>query len=152
DLFDRSALARLPEAENVIYLAGIKFGTSQNPAPTWALNTIVPAEVAQRFSRSRIVALSTGNVYPLVPVGSGGAVDSDALTPVGEYADAAVARERIFEFYSRQTGTPVVLIRLNYAIGVRYGVLLDIAQRVQAGETVDLTTGYLNCIWQGDAN
>jgi nucleoside-diphosphate-sugar epimerase len=152
DLFDRSALARLPEAQNIIYLVGLKFGTSQNPSSTWAVNTIVPAEVMQRYSWSRIVALSTGNVYPLVPVDGGGAIETDALMPLGEYANAAVARERIFEFYSRQNNTPVVLIRLNYAIGLRYGVLLDIAQRVNKGETIDLTTGYLNCIWQGDAN
>jgi nucleoside-diphosphate-sugar epimerase len=149
---ERYKLNQLPDAENVIYLVGLKFGTSDNPSLTWAMNTLVPAHVAERYPAARIAALSSGNVYPLMPVHSGGSVESDALTPLGEYANACVGRERIFEFFSRQNGTPIVLVRLNYAVELRYGVLLDIARRVHAGQPVDVRTGHLNCIWQGDAN
>lgn len=152
DLLERDAPRRLPDAENVVYLVGLKFGTSDNPSRTWAMNTLVPAHVAERYPAARIVALSSGNVYPLVPVRSRGSVETDALTPLGEYANACVARERIFEFFSHRNGTRIVLVRLNYAVELRYGVLLDIAQRVHAGQPVDVSTGYLNCIWQGDAN
>jgi nucleoside-diphosphate-sugar epimerase len=152
DLLDREALKRLPDAVDVIYLVGRKFGTALDAARTWAINTLVPAYVAERFARARIVVLSTGNVYSLVPVASGGSVETDALTPVGEYANAAIARERLFEFFAQQDSTPVCVLRLNYAVDLRYGVLVDIARRVQAGETVPLATGYVNCIWQGDAN
>ena len=152
DLFDRASVATLPEANGVIYLVGLKFGTSQNPALTWAANTLIPTAVAERFRQSRIVALSTGNVYPLVPVTSGGAKESHPLTPLGEYANAAVARERIFEYHAQCHGTPLVLVRLNYAVELRYGVLRDIAEKVWRGEAVDLSNGYFNCIWQGDAN
>jgi nucleoside-diphosphate-sugar epimerase len=152
DLLDAQAISRLPEAENLIYLVGLKFGTSQNPAATWAMNTLVPARVCERFPRSRIVALSTGNVYPLSAVERGGSAESAALTPLGEYANAAVARERIFEFHSQRNGTAVALLRLFYAVELRYGVLADIARRVHAGEPVPLANGSFNCIWQGDAN
>jgi nucleoside-diphosphate-sugar epimerase len=152
DLLNREALEQLPEAAEVVYLVGRKFGTSENAAQTWAINTLAPAYVAERFPRARMVVLSTGNVYPLVPISNGGSVETDALTPLGEYGNAAVARERLFEFFAQQYFTPMTILRLNYAVDLRYGVLVDIARRVHAGEPVGLTTGYVNCIWQGDAN
>jgi nucleoside-diphosphate-sugar epimerase len=152
DLLDRSALHRLPDAQNVIYLVGLKFGTADNPAQTWAINTLVPAHVAERYAGAAIVALSTGNVYPLVPAPGSGSTENDPLTPLGEYANATVARERVFEFFARRNGTRLAILRLNYAVDLRYGVLVDIARKVYAGEPIDLTTGYFNCIWQGDAN
>jgi len=152
DLFDAQAVQELPAADNVIFLVGQKFGTTQSPAGTWAANTIVPMRVAERYSQARIVALSTGNVYPLSPVAHGGSVETDPLTPMGEYANATVGRERIFEFYSQRNGTPTVLLRLFYAVELRYGVLRDIADKVCAGQTIDRTNGHFNCIWQGDAN
>jgi nucleoside-diphosphate-sugar epimerase len=152
DLLDANALRRLPDAQNVIYLVGLKFGTAQDPSTTWAINTIVPTQVAERFCNSRIVALSTGNVYPLSEVSRGGSAETDPLTPLGEYANSAVARERIFEFHSRAHRTPIALIRLFYAVELRYGVLLDIARKVHGGVPIDLANGYFNCIWQGDAN
>ena len=152
DLFDRQAVARLPDAENIIYLVGLKFGTRQNPALTWAANTLIPSIVCERYPRARIVALSTGNVYPLVPVEQGGSKETDALTPLGEYANACVARERIFEYFTRVFPLRVVSIRLNYAVELRYGVLVDIAGDIVAGRPVDVTMGHFNCIWQRDAN
>jgi nucleoside-diphosphate-sugar epimerase len=142
----------LPEAAEVIYLVGRKFGTAENAAQTWAINTLIPAYVAERFPRARMVVLSTGNVYPLVSVSGGGSVETDALTPLGEYGNAAVARERLFEFFGQRYATPMTILRLNYAVDLRYGVLVDIARRIHAGERVNVTTGYVNCIWQGDAN
>lgn len=152
DLLDPVAVTRLPDAETIIYLVGLKFGTARNPAGTWATNTLTPARVCERYPHSRVVALSTGNVYPLSPVCRGGSVETDPLTPLGEYANAAVGRERIFEFCSGRQATPVALLRLCYAVELRYGVLADIARQVWAGRTVELSTGYFNCIWQGDAN
>ena len=152
DLFKPGEVARLPEAGDLLYLVGVKFGTSQNPALTWAANTIIPTNVAERFLQGRLVALSTGNVYPQVEVAGGGADEAHTLTPLGEYANAAVARERLFEFHSQRHGTPMVLLRLNYAVELRYGVLHDLARRVWSGEAVDVAHGYFNCIWQGDAN
>jgi nucleoside-diphosphate-sugar epimerase len=152
NLLEAKEVGALPEAKDIIYLVGLKFGTAQNPAATWAANTLIPARICERYPGSRIVALSTGNVYPQSEVSRGGSVESDPLTPLGEYANAAVARERIFEFYSRQNGTPISLLRLFYAVELRYGVLADIARKVQRGEPIPLANGAFNCIWQGDAN
>ena len=152
DLLEAQAVAQLPEAGNVIYLVGLKFGTAQNPAATWAINTLVPARVAEHYAPARIVALSTGNVYPLADAQRGGSGENDPLTPLGEYANAAVGRERIFEFCSRRRGTRVALLRLFYATELRYGIVTDIARKLHQDQTVELANGYFNCIWQGDAN
>ncbi len=152
DLFDPHALGRLPDSLNLIYLVGLKFGTTQNPALSWATNTLVPARVCERYADSRIVALSTGNVYPNTEIARDGALETDPLIPLGEYANSAVARERIFEFYSRQHRTRIALLRLSYAVELRYGVLADLANRVHQGKPVELANGFFNCIWQGDAN
>jgi nucleoside-diphosphate-sugar epimerase len=152
DLLDRDELRALPDAPNVVYLAGFKFGASGAPHRTWAMNAFLPALVGERFSAARIVALSTGNVYPQVPPASGGAAEGTPPSPVGEYAQSCLARERMFEYMAEAHGTRSVLIRLNYATDLRYGVLLDIAQRVYGGMPVDVGMGWLNTIWQGDAN
>ena len=152
DLLDARAVAELPDAGNVIYLVGQKFGTRQAPSLTWAMNTLVPDRVAQRYGGARMVALSTANVYPLSPVAQGGSVETDALTPLGEYPNAAVGRERILEFNAQQQHTPLALLRLSYAVDLRYGVIRDLARSVALGQALDLTTGYFHCIWQGDAN
>ena len=152
DLLLPGDLQKLPDSTAVIYLVGQKFGTAQSPAITWAINTIVPTQVARRYPDARIVALSTGNVYPFSEVSRGGAVESDPLTPLGEYANSAVGRERIFQFYAQSQNTPIALLRLFYAVELRYGVLVDIARKVHQGDPVELANGYFNCIWQGDAN
>lgn len=152
DLLDREAVANLPDVPNVIFMAGQKFGTSDAPATTWAMNTVVPAISMERYRAARVVAFSTGNVYPLMPLASGGARETDPVGPVGEYASSALGRERVLEFYSERNRTPVAIIRLNYAIDLRYGVLADIGFRVWRGEPVPLAMGYVNVIWQGDAS
>jgi nucleoside-diphosphate-sugar epimerase len=152
DLLDRAAVARLPECPNILYLAGRKFGSTGNPELTWAMNTVVPAIVAERFTASRIVAFSTGNVYPLRDPANGGARETDPPAPVGEYAQSCLGRERVFEHFSNTRGLRCLLFRLNYAVDLRYGVPVDIARKVSAGQPVDLTVPAFNAIWQRDAN
>jgi len=152
DLLDPEGVKRLPLVENVLFLAGRKFGSGADSESTWAMNTVVPAQVAQHFRGSRIVAFSTGNVYPFVTPEQGGSLETDQTAPVGEYAQSCLGRERIFQFYSRTFGTPCLLFRLNYAIDLRYGVLVDIARQVFDGKAVDLSVPAVNVLWQGDAN
>ncbi len=152
DLLEDGSLANLPDAPNIVYMAGMKFGSNGNEPLTWAMNTFLPGLVCKRYPTSRIAAFSTGNVYGLVPVTSGGSVETDALNPIGEYAMSCLGRERMFQHFSKSAGTPVSIIRLNYAAEVRYGVPVDLARKVWAGEPISLAMGHFNMIWQGDAN
>ncbi len=152
DLLAPGALHQLPEAPNVVFMAARKFGTAGGEHLTWAMNAYLPGLVAERFRHSRIVSFSTGNVYPLRPAVLGGAVEETPAAPVGEYGQSALGRERLFEYGSRTWGTPVAILRLNYACELRYGVLVDIARAVREGRPVALGMGLVNVIWQGDAN
>lgn len=152
DLLNEKDLAALPDAPNILYLAGTKFGTTGKEAFTWAMNSYLPGRVAERYKNSRIVAFSTGNVYPFTPIGSGGLSEEHTPAPVGEYGQSCLGRERIFQYFSDRYQIPTLIYRLNYAIDLRYGVLLEIAKSVNEGRPIDLTTGNVNVIWQGDAN
>jgi nucleoside-diphosphate-sugar epimerase len=149
---DREAVAALPKAKNAIYMAGRKFGTKGREHITWATNVIAPDNVGRHFRESRIVVFSTGCVYPLVPVSTEGCTEADAPNPVGEYAQSCLGRERIFGYSSVEFGTPICLMRLNYAIDLRYGVLHDIGWKVFESQPVDTSVSHFNAIWQGDAN
>lgn len=152
DLLDDKALAALPDAPNVVYMAGMKFGSSGNAGLTWAMNAFLPGRICQRYATSRIAAFSTGNLYGISPLTEAGSIETDTLNPTGDYAMSCVGRERMFEHFSQTLGTPVTIIRLNYACELRYGVLVDLAQKIWAGQPIDLAMGHFNVIWQGDAN
>ena len=152
DLLEPGALEALPDSPNVIFMAARKFGTTGEAHLTWAMNTYLPGRVAERFRDSRIVAFSTGNVYPLRQIADGGATEETATAPVGEYAQSALGRERMFEYGAAKWGTRVAILRLNYAVEMRYGVLVDIGRAVFENRPVDIRMGYVNVIWQGDAN
>ena len=152
DLLDQKQLDKLPDAPNVIYMPAMKFGSTGAEAMTWAMNTYLAGKCAERYAKSRIVAFSTGNIYGLSPVVLGGSTETSPLDPRGDYAMSCLGRERMFDHFSRVNKTPTALIRLNYATEMRYGVLVDLAQKIWAGTEVDVSMGSLNAIWQGDAN
>jgi nucleoside-diphosphate-sugar epimerase len=152
DLLNDVEVARLPDAPNVVYMPGRKFGSTGDEGTTWAINCYLPSVVCKKYATSRVVAFSTGNVYPFTRPETGGPTEDTPLAPVGEYGMSAMGRERMFGYFSRTLHVPVAIIRLNYAVDLRYGVLVDIGRKVKGGEPVDLAMGYFNTIWQGDAN
>lgn len=152
DLLDRASIDRLPDAENIVFMAGMKFGATENPSLTWAMNCHLPALVCERFRGSRLAAFSSGNVYGLTLAAGTGSVETDAPAPIGEYAMTVLGRERMFEHFSRRQAMAMVLLRLNYAVELRYGVLVDLAKKVLAGEPIDAAMGSANVIWQAEAN
>lgn len=152
DLLNDDQLAGLPQVENVLYLAGTKFGTSGQEGLTWTMNAYLPGRIAQKFKKSRIVAFSTGNVYPFTTVESGGATENLPPEPIGEYAQSCLGRERVFQYFAAKNQSPLLIYRLNYANDVSYGVLLEIAKSVKEERPIDLKMGSVNIIWQGDAN
>lgn len=152
DLLDESQYCELPKVENVFYLVGMKFGVTDNQPLTWALNSFVPGLAARHYQNARIVAFSTGNVYPLVDINSGGASEETVPAPVGEYAQSCLGRERMFQYFSQLYNTPVTIVRLNYANEPRYGIIVDLTSKILNDEPIDLTMGAVNLIWQRDAN
>lgn len=151
DLQDLEQLRQLPDVPNVIYMAGRKFGTDGKEWMTWGVNSVLPAFVGEKYKKSRIVVFSSGNIYPIVPLYSGGCTEEDKAAPVGEYAQSCLARERTFEYYSNRYGTRIFIYRLNFAVDLRYGVLADIADKIMKGIPISVTTPCFNCIWQGSA-
>lgn len=152
NLLDDKELDALPDVANVLYMAGNKFGTTGREHFTWAMNAYLPGRVAEKYKDSRIVVFSSGNIYPFMPYGSGGANETVMPEPIGEYAQSCLGRERIFEYHSHKNGTPMLFYRLNYAVDMRYGVLLEVAKAVNEGRAINVTMGHANVIWQGDAN
>ena len=152
DLLDKEKLYSLPDVENVIFMAGKKFGTNGNEWQTWAMNSVLPAFVGDKFKNSNIVVFSSGNIYPIVPLSQGGCKESDPVGPNGEYAMSCLARERSFEYAANTYGTKVFIYRLNFAVDLRYGVLFDVADKIMKGEKISLATPCFNFIWQGSAN
>lgn len=152
DLLDENEWEKIPDAKNMIYMAGNKFGTNGNEYYTWMMNTYLPGRIANRFGQTNMVVFSTGNVYPLTPLSDGGSTEDNEVNALGEYAQSCLGRERVLEFFSRKNETPMLMFRLNYANELRYGILLEVAQAVRDRKPIDLSMGYVNVIWQGDVS